>query len=73
MIIRIGFVLKEVIPSTANESILPNGYFDSPAKRSVSVIYHICLETDHRNHATQEKIHFFIFRNASNALLLIKR
>ena len=30
-IIVIGFILKEVIPSKANESIFFNGYLDSPA------------------------------------------
>ena len=34
VIILIGFTLHDVIPSTANESIFFNGYFDSPANLS---------------------------------------
>ena len=34
-IIVIGFILKEVIPSNAKESIFFKGYFDSPASLSL--------------------------------------
>ena len=33
VIILIGLVLKDVIPSKANDSILPSVYLDSPANR----------------------------------------
>ena len=34
VIILIGLMLKDVIPSNANANIFLRGYFDSPAKRS---------------------------------------